>query len=110
MLLVLYFLPPGSAPPPQYLLSPLLAVSISDRLLPPVLSYLRFSTQNNILSGVTLLSWLQIVWRYRRGIEWRTYWFRILFLTCLACLNSFLAIIEEVRSAVAVGDLRTARR
>jgi hypothetical protein len=34
--------------------------------------------------------------RYGHAIEWRTYWFRVLFLTLMACLNSVLALVEEV--------------
>lgn len=56
----------------------------------------RWSTKNNILTGVTLLPWLQILLAHGASIEWRTYAFRVVFLTFMACLNSLLAIVETV--------------
>ena len=56
----------------------------------------QWSTQNNILSGILLGAWCKVVWKYRGVIEWRTYWFRVLFLTLMACLNSVLAFLERL--------------
>lgn len=56
----------------------------------------RFETQNNILSGITLGPWLRLLSERYADIEWSSYWFRVLFLTFMACLNSCLAFIEYV--------------
>ncbi|EGD80818.1 hypothetical protein PTSG_01404 [Salpingoeca rosetta] len=66
----------------------------------------RFSTQNNFMLGVTLGPWLTVLWKYGYAIEWKHYWFRVLFLTFMACLNSTLSFLEwlffrhRIRSAV----------
>ncbi len=41
------------------------------------------------MSGVPLWSWLQILWRYGRFIQWRVYWCRVLFITLMSFINAF---------------------
>eukprot|EP00055_Hartaetosiga_balthica_P006587 m.20949 g.20949 ORF g.20949 m.20949 type:complete len:384 (+) comp5303_c0_seq1:49-1200(+) len=62
----------------------------------------RFSTQNNLLTGITLGAWLSVLWKYGRWVEWRVYWFRVLFLTLMAMLNSSLALINDLFYSKAV--------
>ena len=53
-------------------------------------------TKNNILSGITLLPWLEILWRRKYDVDFLTYWRRILFITVLASFNSIFALVETV--------------
>ena len=50
--------------------------------------------KNNALSGICLLAWLEVLWKRRRHVDWRTYWQRVCFLTILATVNSCLGIVE----------------
>lgn len=69
----------------------------------------RWSLKNNVLSGIMLTAWLEILWRRRQDISFSTYWPRIIFLTVMACNNSLLSCIEwvccgaEVRRATVDG-------
>eukprot|EP01147_Barroeca_monosierra_P000654 gene654-3962_t len=56
----------------------------------------RFSTKNNFMTGITLGPWITVLWKYGGDIEWKTYWFRALFLSIMACINSMLALLERV--------------
>eukprot|EP00043_Microstomoeca_roanoka_P016908 m.175022 g.175022 ORF g.175022 m.175022 type:complete len:401 (+) comp16545_c0_seq2:321-1523(+) len=56
----------------------------------------QFATQNNFMLGVTLGPWIRVLWKYWPSIEWRVYWFRVLFLSFMACINSVLALIEWI--------------
>ncbi|KAA8492327.1 PAPS-dependent sulfotransferase Stf3 [Porphyridium purpureum] len=55
-----------------------------------------YSLKNNTLSGVTLGQWASILRRHGRSIQWRVYWFRVLFVTVMAFFNSVLAVIEWI--------------
>ncbi|KAL6759579.1 P-loop containing nucleoside triphosphate hydrolase protein [Haematococcus lacustris] len=46
----------------------------------------------HVMSGVTLVPWLRLLWCYARVIHWRLYWHRVLFLSFMACLNTLLAL------------------
>jgi hypothetical protein len=50
--------------------------------------------KNHILSGVTLSSWLRILWRYGAVVEWTTYWPRLAFLFSISIFNSVVATLE----------------
>ncbi|GFR47685.1 hypothetical protein Agub_g9433 [Astrephomene gubernaculifera] len=54
----------------------------------------RWAIKLNFLSGITLLPWLTLLVRHWRSIDWRVYLHRVLFLTFMACLNSFLALFD----------------
>jgi hypothetical protein len=54
----------------------------------------QLSTKNNPLCGICLPQWLTILWKRKNDIEWTTYWPRLVVITLLSCLNSFLAIPE----------------
>lgn len=41
-----------------------------------------------------LWPWMCIVWERWNDIHWRHYWLRMLFITCMAFLNSLLGLIE----------------
>jgi len=54
----------------------------------------QYDTKANILQGITLGPWLEIIitrWRY---IDWKVYWFRLLYLSLLAFINSLFALFE----------------
>eukprot|EP00043_Microstomoeca_roanoka_P010509 m.99722 g.99722 ORF g.99722 m.99722 type:complete len:396 (+) comp14913_c1_seq8:355-1542(+) len=53
-----------------------------------------FSTNNNFMIGITLEPWVRLLWSYGHAIDWRTYWFRVLFLSIMACVNTCLSWIE----------------
>ena len=55
---------------------------------------LEWSFENNVLSGICLFAWVELVVTRRRSIEWWRYWQRVLFITFLASFNSCLAIVE----------------
>ena len=55
-----------------------------------------YEVKNNPMSGITLPAWVEVLWKHASDIEWGTYWLRLIFLTCMACLNSLLAVIEWV--------------
>ena len=59
---------------------------------------------NNVLTGITCRPWLQFVGRHRQHIGWGTYVLRLLFLTVMACINSLLALAEQVRLKVLAGQ------
>ena len=40
------------------------------------------------------MPWLRLLLRYRRCVHWRRFAHRLLFLTLLACVNSFCAVLE----------------
>lgn len=54
----------------------------------------RFSLKNHFLSGVTLPALLRLLRRHRDVIDWRLYWHRVLFLACMALLNSALGLVD----------------
>lgn len=54
----------------------------------------RWSVKNHILSGICVGSWLRMCWRFRREIDWKMYWHRMLFLTFMSVFNSFLALFD----------------
>jgi hypothetical protein len=53
-----------------------------------------WETKNNILSGIHLSAWLTILSQRWQHIEWKRYWFRCLFITFLATLNSVFALLD----------------
>jgi len=52
----------------------------------------RWNVDLHFMSGVTFFPWLKILCTYWRSIDWWTYGHRVLFLTCMAFINSLLAI------------------
>lgn len=54
----------------------------------------RWAIKNHLLTGITLVPWLRILWRHQ--VDWKTYWHRALFLTCMACVNSLLALPDRL--------------
>ena len=54
----------------------------------------RWSTKNNAICGICLSAWVELLCRYRRHVEWRQYWFRVLFVSCIATFNTCLALVE----------------
>ena len=54
----------------------------------------RWSTKNNAICGICLDAWVELLYRYRKHVEWRTYWFRVLFVTFIAAFNTCLAAVE----------------
>jgi hypothetical protein len=60
----------------------------------PFTPKLEWSFENNVLSGICLFAWVELVVTRRRSIEWWRYWQRVLFITFLASFNSCLAIVE----------------
>ena len=56
----------------------------------------QYSTKNNPLCGICLPQWIQILRQRHHQIEWRKYWPRLLLISCLSCVNSLLAIPEQL--------------
>jgi hypothetical protein len=54
------------------------------------------SVKNHILSGITLIPWLKIIFNRWKVIEWKTYWPRLLFLTFLSVFNTFLSMFDYI--------------
>ena len=71
----------------------------------PFTPKLEWSFENNVLSGICLFAWVELVVTRRRSIEWWRYWQRVLFITFLASFNSCLAIVEYL-DAVYTTDVK----
>ncbi|EGD80366.1 hypothetical protein PTSG_10621 [Salpingoeca rosetta] len=56
----------------------------------------QYSTKNNHLVGMRLAQWWKVVVGHWRDIDWRHYWFRVLFLFIMACVNTVLTGLEYV--------------
>jgi hypothetical protein len=54
----------------------------------------RWQFQSNILSGLCLFAWLELLCKRADAIEWPAYWQRVAFLTLLSAFNSCLAVVE----------------
>jgi omega-hydroxy-beta-dihydromenaquinone-9 sulfotransferase len=63
-----------------------------------------YEMKNNILSGITLFNWLQILWRRLYDIDYGTYWARILFITSMSCFNSAVSCVEWVLYGKYISD------
>lgn len=56
----------------------------------------RWQVKNHVLTGITLVPWIQIIILWRHQVDWATYWHRALFLTLMACINSLLALPDRL--------------
>lgn len=56
----------------------------------------RFAIKNHLLTGITILPWLHILKEQIHDIEWSKYWHRVLFLTIISLINSFLSIPDRL--------------
>ncbi|GIL87732.1 hypothetical protein Vretifemale_15775 [Volvox reticuliferus] len=54
----------------------------------------RWAIKLNFLSGITLAPWLTILLRHGRSIDWLTYPHRVLFLSLMAVVNTFLSFFD----------------
>ena len=55
----------------------------------------RWSFKNNVMCGIWLGPWLELVWRFGFAhIDWLRYWQRVLFVTLIAAFNTLLALVE----------------
>jgi hypothetical protein len=54
------------------------------------------STKNNPLCGICFPEWFKIMKQRHHQIEWTVYWPRLLVITLLSLLNSFLGLIESI--------------
>eukprot|EP00192_Tetraselmis_astigmatica_P012214 CAMPEP_0117662630 /NCGR_PEP_ID=MMETSP0804-20121206/8153_1 /TAXON_ID=1074897 /ORGANISM="Tetraselmis astigmatica, Strain CCMP880" /LENGTH=398 /DNA_ID=CAMNT_0005469537 /DNA_START=147 /DNA_END=1344 /DNA_ORIENTATION=- len=64
----------------------------------------RWKITNHLLSGITLPTWLGVVWRYRADIHWRLYWHRVAFLTTLSIFNTVGAALDWLLYSSKVGE------
>ena len=62
----------------------------------------RWSFKNNSIVGICLLAWLEILIKYRKHVEWRRYWQRVVFVSLMATFNSCLGIVETLLYSWAV--------
>jgi len=56
----------------------------------------RWKVTNHMLSGITLPTWLRMLWRHARDVDWWFYWHRVLFLTTLSVFNSCGAALDWI--------------
>ncbi|GBG27481.1 Ankyrin repeat domain-containing protein 1 [Hondaea fermentalgiana] len=56
----------------------------------------QYSTQYNIMQGISFGEWTEILYTRWRHIDWRLYGVRVLILTLMSAFNSILASIEYV--------------
>jgi len=56
----------------------------------------RFAIKNHLLTGITILPWLHILKEHSHDIEWSKYWHRVIFLTIISLINSFLSIPDRL--------------
>ena len=54
------------------------------------------SCKNNPISGITLIPWLMIIYKYGKYIDWKKYIMRVLFVTSLSVFNTLLSTIEYI--------------
>lgn len=66
----------------------------------------QFSTQCNILTGITLGQWLEILRNRWRHVDWRIYGFRVFFLTGMATFNSVLSSFEHFLYGKSVANVK----
>lgn len=56
----------------------------------------RWSFQNNIICGICLFAWLELLATRWRHVDWYHYWQRVAFVTTIAAVNSLLSIVETL--------------
>lgn len=55
-----------------------------------------WSVSNHMLSGITFGSWIKLLYRNRKDIQWIRYFHRILFLTIMSTFNSLCALPDTI--------------
>jgi len=64
----------------------------------------------HILFGMTLPSWLDLLYHRWRYIDWATYSHKVLIITVMACVSSVLSFIQHMRYGVAIRRTNINRR